>query len=117
MNKEALIEEMLNEVKNLKDLAKDELPLVAKEYLLNQKIQGYIGLSIGMVILLVGAAAGAYAALGTFHHSEDAVSYALSGMIGGLVGFVMTLCNGSSLMDVYLQPRRMAIKAITSLKD
>ena len=116
--KAEFLEEMLQEVKNLKDLAKEELPVVAKEYILANKVQAYSGLAIALVLLSVAAFSGhQLMTLELERYSDAKFGYALLGGLTGIIGFILAMCNVSSLLDLYLQPRRMAIKAITSLKD
>lgn len=112
------IEEMLQEVKNLKDLAKEEMPIVVKEYILTNKVQAFVGLAISIVLLSLAGFSLFQLLTTEFERFSDAkFGYSLMGSISGVMGFVISLCNGSRLLDLYLQPRRMAIKAITSLKD
>lgn len=118
MNKDQFVSEMLEEVKNIKDLAKEELPLVVKEYINANKIFGWIGTIVGVILLSAVGYALHYLAHGDFERYSD-VKFVLgiSSFVGGFIGAAFVMCSGTNLLNLYLQPRRMAIKAITSLKD
>jgi hypothetical protein len=117
MNKKDFIDEMLLEVKNLKDLAKDELPEIAKEYIIAKKIQAFIGLVFGILIILLASSASAYYFFGTLEsHSDSKLGLVVFLAVAFLLGFLITFSYVDGLLDLYLQPRRMAIYAITSLK-
>lgn len=118
MKTDAFIEEMLEEVKNLKDLAKEELPEIVKEYIFAQKVQNWLGLGVGLFLLTICASSGLYATLHEFSDKYDDTKFALFmiSLLSGIVGAIFTAGCISDLINFYLQPRRMAIKAITSLK-
>jgi len=118
METDKFLEEMLKEVTSLKDLAKQELPLVAKEYILAQKVMAYLGLALGGTFLLtaIGMLVFKYAYEPTNSRDDLGNVMAIISMIPGTLGVIITSTNLCSLINLYLQPRRMAIKAITSLK-
>lgn len=113
MNKEAFIEEMLQEVKNLKDLAKDELPIVVKEYIRYNIISSVIGLILSGALLTLAAICDVIA----WHSPNECVQClcSIAAALSGTVGTILGLCSGDTFLACKLQPRRMAIKAITSL--
>ena len=118
MTKDDLMQEMLTEIKNLKDLTKEELPLIAQEYIHANRVSCALGVGLGLSMLLL---AGAIAVLGFLHvpnpdrYDDVRFGCSLAGLLLGAVGFVTAVLNVSHAVDFYLQPRRMAIKAITSL--
>lgn len=115
--KEEFLEEMLREVKSLKDVAKEELPLLAKEYIYANKVQIWMLLGVSMLLLIMAAAGTAYLVLGEFEKYDNAISAILCIVLTtGAAGLVLLFFSISELLDFYLQPRRMAIIAITSLK-
>lgn len=109
-------EEMLNEIKNLKDLTKEELPLIVKEYINYLKVIGIIYLTVGVFLLYSAIEAGLYVTYGEFEkYSDFRLILSLYCLIAGILGFLIIAINLDSLLKVFLQPRRTAIKAITSL--
>ena len=121
MNKDAFIEEMLQEVKSIKDLAKEELPAIAKEYVRAKIVMYGVGIMLSLVAITIGISCGLYALLHTFPETynghDNQMGISAVGLITGAVGCVFCACNLYSFLEFKLQPRRMAIKAITSLKD
>ncbi len=116
MNKDALLEEMLQEVKNLKDLTKEELPLIAKEYIHANLIGSLFVMGVSGVMLVISLVCGLYSMFGTFHeNSGPEVLSVVVAICGSVVGFILMGIGTTSYIDFKLQPRRMAIKAITSL--
>lgn len=114
MDKTAFLSEMLEEVKNLKDLAKGEMPEVAKEYILANKINNILSLTLGLLLFITSVFALHFT---VYSESTGNLGFGV-GMVGscvGLLGFLIISCSISSLIDLYFQPRRMAIKAVTSL--
>jgi hypothetical protein len=119
MKLEELTSEMLTEIKDLKDLTKQELPLIVKEYIRAEKVVATIGLAIGGAFFLVSAFL-IYKGV-TFiernNYSHDAFGWYASAAVTLFAAFLFTLINGLNLLAVVMQPRRTAIKAITSLKE
>ncbi len=116
MEVDKFVQEMLNEVTNLKDLAKEELPIVAKEYIKAYKVKTIFGLIVGALLLLLAMSSGAYALFGKFseYHNDDAAFFCLFGIVSGIAGLI-TVWSITDLIDIVCQPRRLAILAITSL--
>lgn len=110
MKLEEFTSEMLNEVKAAKDLVKGELPEIAKEYIRASKIMNSLGLLLGLPVMGTGIASAIHGL------SNNLFGFILIGSIVGVGGFFCSLNSCCELLDAYLQPRRMAIKAITSLK-
>jgi hypothetical protein len=115
---DALAEEMITEIKDLKDLAKKELPEVAKEYIRFKVILNLVGIFIfGLLFLLsVCAALYGYYNKGYTHSAEDiyTVSFAL-GIFGVCISPMLCIANIVEYLKFKLQPRRMAIEAVTTL--
>lgn len=116
MKIEEFTNEMLEELKSAKDLVKGELPELAKEYIRSRKIMYSIGLGVSFVLAGVSIALGYHAAM---IHVDDGscVGYFVGSAVFGTFAFIMGLCDTCQLLELYLAPRRSAIKAITSLKD
>lgn len=114
MNVDLLIAEMLNEVKDLKDLAKKELPIVAKEYIVAGKVYAAIGISIGLLLMVISVLSG-HTSYVADSNSDTQVGFAALSVFSGLIGAFFNLINVPMFLDFYLQPHRMAIKAIVSL--
>lgn len=120
MKLEDFTSEMLDEIKSAKDLVKGELPELAKEYINMQTLMAKLGIGLGVTLVTVGIVLG----LISYLHVNPRPGYdddfkIITGFLGGLstfVGCMLTACNGSTYLEFKLQPRRMAIKAITSLK-
>lgn len=113
-----LAQEMLKEVKNIKDFAKEEIPIVAKEYV------NYLTITSGtfLIVSILGMGISGYVLshgiagmLSDKRMSDSQMVATLLGGIGLLISFIGTCVNGDAYMQVKLQPRRTAIKAITSL--
>lgn len=115
MNKEQLIEEMLNEVKSLKDLAKEEMPLMVKEYIFANKVRGVFGLCSGLLLLAASICSIAYGHEESGRITGTQMVCLLTGSLGLLGAIIMVFGYTYELIDFYLQPRRMAVKAITEL--
>lgn len=117
MKKEELLEEMLNEVKDIKDFAKEEIPFVAKEYIFAQKVQNYFALIVGLAMLMAASTGALYRSGVLTEKVSDGwgLVVGIASILFFIVGGVATQCAISELIDLHLQPRRMAIKAITSL--
>lgn len=115
MNKEEMIQEMLKEIKDLKDLAKSELPIVSREYINANKVRTYASVLFGLALLIVSILLGFYC--GTDMDSSRPLQFfaGLGCLIFGVTSSFMIICSIGTLIDLYLQPRRMAIKAVTSL--
>lgn len=118
MKLEEFTEEMLSELKSAKDLLKGEFPEIVKEYIRANKIMNRVGLAIGAVLFLIGVGLGLHAYNYVSEHSSDNTQFGccMAGLIIGLPGLVVIFTSGYELASFSLQPRRMAIKAITSLK-
>lgn len=117
MNKQAFMEEMLKEIKDLKDLTKEELPLIAKEYIRVNKIIHGIGVGLGGIATLAGLA---ILFVAVTHVPDDrwddtkTCCYLLGGFLSA-GGLTISLYNTVALLSILLQPRRTAIEAVTSL--
>lgn len=115
---EVLAKEMITEIKNIKDLAKEELPLVAKEYVEYNIKTSFIGaiitgvVSLLSIAMLIGVLI-VYLKSGTFYEVLFPIS--LVGTIGLIIGGISCCVNVSQYLEFKLQPRRKAIEAITSL--
>lgn len=116
MKLDDFVQEMLSEIKDLKDLAKGELPEIAKEYIRAHIILHGLGVALGAFLIMIAISCGIYALHLEKMSSDQEMVLALTGLFTGLPGVVMTSINLCELLNFYLQPRRMAIKAITSLK-
>jgi uncharacterized membrane protein YukC len=115
---ESLAEEMIQEVKDLKDLTKEELPEVAKEYVRYNTILHLVGMLGFGLLAVVGIAFSVYGVMheGWTHESLDSATLALTfGGFAILIGGIVSLINFTMYLDFKLQPRRNAIKGITSL--
>jgi len=108
---EKLAKEMLDEVKNIKDFAKEELPVVAKEYVSYRTVSS----GIMLILSIIGLGVSGCLLTGGLASESDFDPRTLIGGIGVLVCFIATCVNGDLYLEVKLQPRRTAIKAITSL--
>jgi hypothetical protein len=121
MNKDklnAFVEEMVQEVKDLKDLTKEELPLIAKEYIAYLKFITMLQLIVYSLIMFSAVATGLYAAFGTFEKYDDLrMGLGFYTFIAGIVSFGGLAFTVESLTSLILQPKRTAIYAITSLLD
>lgn len=118
MKVDEFINDLLAEVKDLKDLAKEQLPLVAQEYIEVNKKKMIVGLSVGASLLLLSLSSGLYAYFGKFSEfSTKPLLFVLLAALSGLIGTILTFSSLDTFIDFKYQPRRMAIKAITSLKD
>lgn len=117
MNKDQFIEEMLQEVTNLKDLAKGEIPLLAKEYIYANIYQAWIGIGIAVILLILSIISGIYLATTKFpEYSDVKIMFFIILLFSGVGGLMTLWVCSRDLLDFKLQPRRMAIKAITSLR-
>lgn len=117
MNKkfEKFADEMLKEVKDLKDLTKKELPIVAQEYVRYNKISSLVGVLFTGSIFAVSAWSVYHGATSDFGHRDDGRGYILVGGIFGLLSGIAFMCCSDQYLSFKFQPRRMAIYAITSL--
>lgn len=102
--------ELLEEVKSLKDLAKGNLPEVAKEYIAFKKMVNGTLFIISVLALVAGVIA-------LVHTDLDGRATALGvfGSIGVTIGGMLSILFGCELISVIMQPRRTAIRAITTL--
>lgn len=117
MTKEELINELMSEVKSLKDLAKEELPEVAKEYILATKIQATFYLLLGLFIIFTASvlAFKGYNYIPENSYDDGRVGLWVGSGILTLLGGMLSLASIENLINVFYQPRRTAIEAITSL--
>lgn len=108
---EKLAQEMIGEIKELKDLTKKELPVIAKEYL------AYCEFSYALWLAFTGIAmdASIYFLTSELLNAKSD-PFIIAGCVLGIVIFgISTLYNIDSWASLRLQPRRHAIQAITSL--
>ena len=114
MNKEILFEEMLQEVKNLKDLTKEQLPLVAQEYIKYNTMVAILGITISLIL---GVSCIVLFLLAHFNvpDSDNQILLSVCSWVSGILSFLFMFCNLPEYLIFKFQPRRMAIKAITSL--
>ena len=103
--------EMIQEIKDLKDLAKGELPEVAKEYVNYLKVSSLLGF-IFFGALALGSA---YLMLLGYFSPKSFDDKTFGGMIGVFLFSIPALVYFGNYLEVKMQPRRMAIKAITEL--
>lgn len=112
MNK--FVEEMLKEVKDLKDLSKEQVPLVAQEYINYHMAMHLLGIILFGIMFLIGLGLLFVGIFVAKTHDDQFGFELLGGILGGL-GFMIMMCNVVDYLKFKLQPRRMAIMAITSL--
>lgn len=110
-------EEMLKEIKDLKDLTKEELPKVAQEYIFYKKATSLLNLIFCSVLLLSVILAGIYLVFGNFNDEDFVKKTGLAAycLITGIISIIGFSCSLDEVLSVFLQPRRTAIYAITSL--
>lgn len=113
---ESLMNEMVDEIKNIKDLTKSELPELVKEYTRFNVGMSVLGMTVSAVLFL------SCIVVIVCTKSLDLDGPAtLLGVATFLVYFiavllpVIFLVNLHSYFEYKLQPRRKAIEAITSL--
>lgn len=115
---EELAKEMIEEIKNLKDLTKENLPEVAKEYVRFNIILSLIGFTSSGFVVLVGLVMFVYGLSqeGYTNNSPDsATAYFAFGGLVALIGIIVGLINFVNYLGFKLQPRSKAIKGITSV--
>lgn len=103
--------EMIQEIKDLKDLAKGELPEVAKEYVKYIEISSLIYMIVFGLITLIMIAGCVYTSI---HGEEYSLAPLLTG-IGGLLGGIPMFLAFNDYLEAKLTPKRTAIKSITNL--
>lgn len=113
MKLEDFANEMLTEIKDIKDLAKEELPLVAKEYVRYQTISNLMSIGFCLVVLLI-CAISTYITIGSANTNVQFV-FGVGAVTSGIIGAVSLAICVDNYIYVKLQPRRVAIKAITTL--
>lgn len=114
---EALAQEMIKEVRDLKDLTKKELPEIAKEYISYNMTMSVIGMIICGVVLVLSLIGVAVAFFVLEMGSGAFVATLLLSVIFSMVSFIIMCTSLCNYLDFKLQPRRMSIKAITSLLE
>ncbi len=114
---EALAEEMINEIKDLKDLTKKEIPEVAKEYVNFNLTTSLIFGTLASLMFITGTSFWIY---GLTHGGDMNNNSTETGFMFG--GFLMLLVGGGlsglfwyTYLEFKLMPRRKAIEAITEL--
>jgi len=106
---EQFAEEMLEEIENFKDLTKEELPVIAKEYLQYKIVNSILGIISGSVLLILSAIV-----IIICVNNGRPVGITI-GLGVGFTGFCITVLSIDTLLRVILQPHRMAIDSIISL--
>lgn len=109
-----LAEEMVKDIKDLKDLTKQELPELAKEYikfnLTYAKVMSII--SFFLLILTVIICTIGYI---NVHKFDDKAGFVLLGSVFSALCLIAIFINITNYLKFKCQPRRSAIEAITSL--
>lgn len=109
-------DEMLNEIKDLKDLTKEELPQIAREYINYLKISNVLYLISCLFLFYTVVEAGLYGFYGDhIQFSPIQLFIVLYCIIVGLFSIITIINSMDNILNVFLQPRRTAIIAITSL--
>lgn len=113
-----LAEDMISEIKNLKDLTKQELPEIAKEYIKYHQVfylSGFLLFLLGIPLSIIAWKYGS-------DHGGNINGRANCETFIMVVGFraipicvIGLLINGYSFLEYKFMPRRKAIEAITSL--
>lgn len=111
---DALAKEMIAEVKNLKDLTKENLPLVAKEYVAFNEVSAILGAVLSLLVF-------APSCVGIIHgilndKMGDRTVGAVQGLslFGMLIGGFFLLVNIYSYLSFKFQPRTKAIEGVVN---
>lgn len=111
---EELAQELIKEVRDVKDLTKKELPEIAKEYITyNITFSKVVTIVSGVVLIL--SLIGAILAIFVLRSDSFAVGVGMLSFLTGMFSFFAFCSEYTSYLSFKMQPRRMAIKAITSL--
>lgn len=116
ISKDELIQELLNEVKSIKDFTKEELPVITKEYIQASKVKTFFNLCVGFMLCITAYYCVAYV-INIESETAATIFASIYGVIGGTVGFIMVGHCITSLIDLYFQPRRIAIKSVLNLTE
>lgn len=109
---EDLAQEMILEVKNLKDFAKVEMPEVVKEYIRYNIINDLMWFSFWLCVT-IGLFITAY--IGRSSHDDTFSLTTIICLTSSLLSILFSGICLDSFLSFKLQPRRKAIEAITSL--
>ena len=110
---QSLVIEMVNEIKSLKDLTKETLPEVAKEYIRYNTVTSLVFLFLSVLLAIASIVA-----IVVGHYTRDVTPDSLIlcfGVSGLIVSVLAIFINANNYMSFVLQPRRKAIEAIISL--
>lgn len=115
-----LMNEMVQEVKSLKDLTKKELPEIAKEFIAYKIMEYFVYSIVTFVVFLIGVyliqCGLSHSELNEYGmHSGDYYFQIVLGSVLSILFSMFFVCNFLGILEYKYQPRRMAIKAITSL--
>ena len=119
MNKKlkAFADEMIKEIKNLKDLTKKEIPEVAKEYIKFNKTISLIGGILFAIVAMVGGyiIVCGFSYIPTHEYDDAKTGYYMVGGLISAIGIFASIANLYNYLQFLYMPRRKAIEAITSL--
>lgn len=113
-NLAALADELVSEIRNVKDLTKENLPLVAKEYVAYQKTVAVFD-TIVMGSILIVSAIGISRVLGVEQFKSFDFFIAGSSVVGSVAGFFGTVCSAQEYLSFKMQPRLKAIEGVVKL--
>jgi hypothetical protein len=109
---ESLANEMIQEIKNLKDLTKETLPIVAKEYIHYNMTMAAIGLIVFGLFFLVGLAGLIYSASINALIDKNFGPLQLVSTILFMFGTCFGIGSFITLVSFYMQPRLKAIEGV-----
>lgn len=111
----SLSTEMVQEIKNLKDLTKETLPEVAKEYVKFNMVLHLFGLIFFGIGTLIGTGIIIHGLLNNLYTERNYGFLQMSAVFVVPISGFFTLYNLISLLSFYFQPRTKAIEGVVKL--
>lgn len=110
-----LAEEMIDEVKDLKNLTKENLPEVAKEYIKYNLIKSGISFFIFGLIFILGLIGTIQGILNDKFLDKNIGSIEVFSLLFVIIGGVISITEIITFLQFYLQPKSKAIEGVIKL--
>jgi len=107
-----LTEEMVKEIKNLKDLTKETLPIVADEYIKFNILMNNISMIFFGLILLIGLCGTTYSIINGLFTNKDFSVIQLFSIFSLAIGLIIFPSCVYDYFKFKLQPRTVAIQGV-----
>lgn len=109
---ESLAQEMVKDIKDLKELTRETLPEVAKEYIDYNMTMATVGFVFFGVVFMLGCFGVIHGLMNDKFYDRNIGPVQVASMFAFLGGAGFSLLNLVSFIQFYLQPRSKAIEGV-----